>query len=171
MRLHSNRRICRERRHHENLKDRALRLLIALAFIFSYIESVLVIPVPVPGIKLGLANVVVVVALYQMGNLSAVFVSVIRVLLTGLTFGNPNMMLYSLAGCSLSLLVMILLKKTGRIGILGVSLAGGVMHNLGQIAGGGLCSGKHCGLFLSSRSAGFRAAPPDWPWEPPVGRR
>ena len=109
-------------------------LLIALAFIFSYIESVLVIPVPVPGIKLGLANVVVVVALYQMGNLSAVFVSVIRVLLTGLTFGNPNMMLYSLAGCSLSLLVMILLKKTGRIGILGVSLAGGVMHNLGQIA-------------------------------------
>ena len=109
-------------------------LLIALAFIFSYIDSVLVIPVPVPGIKLGLANVVVVVALYQMGNLSAVFVSVIRVLLTGLTFGNPNMMLYSLAGCSLSLLVMILLKKTGRIGILGVSLAGGVMHNLGQIA-------------------------------------
>lgn len=109
-------------------------LLIALAFIFSYIESVLVIPVPAPGIKLGLANVVVVVALYQMGNLSAVFVSVIRVLLTGLTFGNPNMMLYSLAGCSLSLLVMILLKKTGKIGILGVSLAGGVMHNLGQIA-------------------------------------
>ena len=117
-------------------------LLIALAFIFSYIESVLVIPVPVPGIKLGLANVVVVVALYQMGNLSAVFVSVIRVLLTGLTFGNPNMMLYSLTGCSLSLLVMILLKKTGKIGILGVSLAGGVMHNIGQIAAAAFALGN-----------------------------
>ncbi len=107
-------------------------LLIALAFIFSYIESVIAVPVPVPGIKLGLANVAVVTALYRMGGGSAVLVSVIRVVLSGLTFGNPAMMLYSLAGCSLSLVAMAALKKTGRFGLLGVSVAGGVMHNVGQ---------------------------------------
>ena len=117
-------------------------LLIALAFIFSYIENVLVPPVLIPGIKLGLANVVVVVALYRMGNLSALLVSVIRVLLSGLTFGNPNMMIYSFAGCSLSLLVMVLLKKTGKVGLLGVSLAGGVMHNIGQLAAAAFALGN-----------------------------
>ena len=117
-------------------------LLIALAFIFSYIENVLVPPVLIPGIKLGLANVVVVIALYRMGNLSAVLVSVIRVLLSGLTFGNPNMMIYSFAGCSLSLLVMVLLKKTGKVGLLGVSLAGGVMHNIGQLAAAAFALGN-----------------------------
>lgn len=117
-------------------------LLIALAFIFSYIENVLVPPVLIPGIKLGLANVVVVVALYRMGNLSAVLVSVIRVLLSGLTFGNPNMMIYSFAGCTLSLLVMVLLKKTGKVGLLGVSLAGGVMHNIGQLAAAAFALGN-----------------------------
>ena len=108
-------------------------LLIALAFIFSYIESVIAAPVPVPGVKLGLANVVVVAALYRMGNGAAVAVSVVRVILSGLTFNNALMMVYSLAGCTLSLLVMALLKKTKRFGIVGVSVAGGVMHNLGQL--------------------------------------
>ena len=109
-------------------------LLIALAFIFSYIESVIVVPVPVPGIKLGLANLVVVAALYRTGGKSAAVVSVIRVVLAGLTFNNPVMMLYSLAGCSLSLLLMVLLKRTERFSIVGVSVAGGAAHNLGQIA-------------------------------------
>lgn len=108
-------------------------LLIALAFIFSYIESVIAAPVPVPGIKLGLANLVVLAALYRMGNGPAAFVSVIRVILAGLTFNNAVMMLYSLAGCTLSLSIMVLLKKTGRFGMVGVSVAGGVMHNLGQL--------------------------------------
>ena len=109
-------------------------LLIALAFVFSYIESFIVIPVPVPGIKLGLANLVVIVALYRVGTAGAAFVSVVRVILAGLTFSNTVMMLYSLAGCSLSLIVMVLLKKTDRFGVTGVSVAGGVAHNLGQIA-------------------------------------
>ncbi|MCI8465771.1 MAG: Gx transporter family protein [Lachnospiraceae bacterium] len=108
-------------------------LLIALAFIFSYIESVLMVPVPVPGIKLGIANLVVLAALYRMGNGPAALVSVVRVVLAGLTFHHAAMMLYSLAGCTLSLLVMLLLKKTGRFGMVGVSVAGGVMHNLGQL--------------------------------------
>ena len=108
-------------------------LLIALAFIFSYIESVIMVPVPVPGIKLGLANLVVLAALYRLGNGPAVLVSVVRVVLAGLTFGSVMMMLYSLAGCTFSLLVMVFLKKSGRFGMVGVSVAGGVMHNLGQL--------------------------------------
>ena len=108
-------------------------LLIALAFFFSYIESVIMVPVPVPGVKPGLANLVVLAALYRMGNGPAVLVSVVRVVLAGLTFHNAMMMLYSLAGCTLSLFIMILLKRTGRFGMVGVSVAGGVMHNLGQL--------------------------------------
>ena len=108
-------------------------LLIALAFLFSYIESVVMVPLPVPGIKLGLANLVVLAALYRMGNGPAALVSVVRVVLAGLTFNNAVMMLYSLAGCTLSLLVMILLKRTDRFGMAGVSVAGGGMHNVGQL--------------------------------------
>ena len=108
-------------------------LLIALAFLFSYIESVVMVPLPVPGMKLGLANLVVLAALYRMGNGPAALVSVVRVVLAGLTFNNAVMMLYSLAGCTLSLLVMILLKRTDRFGMAGVSVAGGVMHNVGQL--------------------------------------
>ena len=108
-------------------------LLTALAFIFSYIENVIMVPVPVPGIKLGLANLVVLTALYRMGAVPAAFVSVVRVVLAGLTFHNPMMMLYSLAGCTLSLRVMILLKKNVRFGMMGDSVAGGVMHQLGQL--------------------------------------
>ncbi len=108
-------------------------LLTALAFIFSYIENMIMAPVPVPGIKLGLANLVVLAALYRMGNGPAALVSLVRVVLAGLTFQNAMTMLYSLAGCVLSLLSMILLKKTGRFGMTGVSVAGGVMHNLGQL--------------------------------------
>ena len=108
-------------------------LLIALAFLFSYIESVVMVPLPVPGIKLGLANLVVLAALYRMGNGPAALVSVVRVVLAGLTFNNAVMMLYSLAGCTLSLLVMILLKRTDRFGMAGVSVAGGLMHNVGQL--------------------------------------
>lgn len=108
--------------------------LIALAFVFSYIENTLAVPLWIPGIKLGLANVVVLAALYLLGVKSALFISVVRVLLSGMTFGSMTMVIYSLAGCSLSLLAMVLLKRTGRFGMPGVSVAGGVAHNMGQIA-------------------------------------
>lgn len=108
-------------------------LLIALAFVFSYIENLISIPVPVPGVKLGLANLVVLVCLYRIDGKSAVFVSVIRVALAGLLFHNMIMMIYSLCGCTMSLIVMLVLKKTDRFGITGVSVAGGVAHNMGQI--------------------------------------
>ncbi|MBE6014334.1 MAG: Gx transporter family protein [Lachnospiraceae bacterium] len=108
-------------------------LLIALAFIFSYIEFLLPINLGVPGVKLGLANLVVMIALYTMGVGDAAAISLIRLVLVGITFGNFAAFAYSLAGAVLSLLVMIIAKKTDKLSTLGVSVLGGVFHNVGQI--------------------------------------
>lgn len=108
-------------------------LLIALAFIFSYIEFLLPINLGVPGVKLGLANLVVMIALYTMGIGDAAAISLIRLVLVGITFGNFAAFAYSLAGAALSLLVMIIAKKTDKLSTLGVSVLGGVFHNVGQI--------------------------------------
>lgn len=108
-------------------------MLIALAFIFSYIESMFPMPVPIPGVKLGLANLVNVVGLYSVGAAGTAAVSLIRIVLVGFTFSNMFSMFYSLAGGSLSLAVMILAKKTGVFGKVGVSILGGIFHNIGQL--------------------------------------
>ena len=105
----------------------------ALALIFSYVEAIIPYNPGVPGIKLGIANVVTVVALYKFGAKDALTVSVIRVVLAGLLFNGVFGMLYSLAGALLSLLGMILLKKTDLFSVVGVSMAAGVLHNLGQL--------------------------------------
>ena len=107
-------------------------LLVALAFILSYVERL--IPVPgIPGVKLGLANIVVLVALYKLGVKEAFSLAMIRILLVGFTFGNMFSMLYSLSGGILSCLTMILLKKSNHFSMTTVSISGGVMHNVGQI--------------------------------------
>lgn len=108
-------------------------MLVALGFVFGFVEFMLPINLGIPGVKLGLANLVTVVALYTMGPAEAIAVSVVRVMLSGFTFGSISMMLYSLAGALLSFGVMALLKKTGKFGIIGVSTAGGVAHNVGQL--------------------------------------
>ena len=108
-------------------------MLTALAFVFSYIEFLLPINLGVPGIKLGLANLVVIVALYLMNVRVACTLSFVRILLTGLTFGNPASMIYSLAGGMLSLAIMIMAKKSDFFSVTGVSVLGGVFHNVGQI--------------------------------------
>lgn len=105
----------------------------ALAFVFSYIESLLPINLGIPGVKLGLANLVVIVALYLIGVKSACILSMVRIVLMGFTFGNPASMIYSLAGGVLSLFVMILAKKIKFFSVTGVSVLGGVFHNIGQI--------------------------------------
>lgn len=108
-------------------------MLIAVALILSYVESML----PsffVPGVKLGLANVAVVFALFACGKGSAAFVSLVRVLAVGVLFGSAASFIYSLSGAILSLFVMMILRKTGVFSVLGVSLAGGVAHNVGQLA-------------------------------------
>lgn len=109
-------------------------LLVALAFMFSYIEVLVPIPVGIPGIKLGLANGVVLTALYLLGTPTAFAVGLVRVGLAGLVFGSPVSMLYSLCGSLLSLGVMWLCRRTDRFSVVGVSIAGGVAHNVGQLA-------------------------------------
>ncbi len=111
----------------------ALGLCVALAMIMSYIESLFPLNFAVPGIKMGLANIVIIFLLYRIGFGAACAVSLIRVFLVSLLFGNAMMMAYSLAGAALSLSIMLVLKKCGKFSVIGVSIAGGVAHNAGQI--------------------------------------
>jgi heptaprenyl diphosphate synthase len=106
----------------------------ALAMIFSYIEVLIPINFGIPGMKLGLANLVVVVSLYTVGAPMAFAISMIRILLVSVTFGSLAAMLYSLAGGILSFAGMVLLKKIPDFSMIGVSVAGGILHNIGQLA-------------------------------------
>ena len=108
-------------------------LLIALAMVLSWLESLVPVSAAVPGMKLGLTNLVVIFALYRMRNRDAAIISFVRVLLVSFTFGNAYAFAYSMAGAVLSLLIMLALKKSGQFSTVGVSIAGGVGHNLGQI--------------------------------------
>jgi len=105
-------------------------MLVALAFIFSYIEHLIPLPLPT-GVKLGAANIVILTTLYFMGWKEALAISFVRIVLSGFAFG-VNTVPYSLAGGLLSLLVMVFMKKSGRFGLVGVSVLGGVCHNIGQ---------------------------------------
>ena len=101
----------------------------ALALIFSYVETLIPINFGIPGVKLGLANLVIVIALYKMKLTEVYLLSVVRVLLSGFIFGNYFSIIYSLAGGLLSLTVMALLKKSKGFSVMGISVAGGVFHN------------------------------------------
>ena len=109
-------------------------LFASLALLLAYVEHLLP-PVfaAVPGIKLGLPNVVVVFVLYSLGVKRAALISFTRVFVSALMFGSAVTLAYSVAGATLSLLVMGILKKTDKFSSVGVSVAGGVSHNLGQI--------------------------------------
>ena len=108
-------------------------LLIALALVLSYLESLVPLSFAVPGIKMGLPNIVVVFALYRLGWKRAALVSLLRVLLVSVLFGSVLSLAYSAAGAALSLLVMLGLKRSGRFGCTGVSVAGAVAHNAAQV--------------------------------------
>lgn len=108
-------------------------LMVALAFIFSYVETLLPV-VGIPGIKLGLANLVVLITLCLLRPRDALAISLIRILLVGFTFGSPASMLYSLAGGLVSLGIMVLCHRSEKFSLLGISIAGGVSHNLAQLA-------------------------------------
>ena len=105
----------------------------ALALIFSYVETLIPINFGIPGVKLGLANLVIVIALYKMKLTEVYLLSVVRVLLSGFIFGNYFSIIYSLAGGLLSLTVMALLKKSKGFSVMGIIVAGGVFHNVGQL--------------------------------------
>ena len=105
----------------------------SLALIFSYVEAIIPYNPGIPGVKLGIANIVTVIALYKFGWKDAAAVSVIRIVIAGLLFNGVFGMLYALAGAAVSFIGMVLLKKTNLFSIAGVSMAGGVLHNLGQL--------------------------------------
>lgn len=105
----------------------------ALALIFSYVETLIPIHLGIPGVKLGLANLIIVITLYKMGTKEAYILSIVRVVLAGFIFGNMFSILYSMSGGLLSLSVMTLLKKTDKFSVMGISMAGGVFHNVGQL--------------------------------------
>lgn len=109
-------------------------LLTAAALALSWLESLLPPVGLLPGMKLGLANIVVLYALYRLSLREAAVLALVRALLAAATFGNAFSLAYSLAGAGLSLAVMAGLKRLDRFSILGVSAAGGVCHNLGQLA-------------------------------------
>ena len=105
----------------------------ALALMFSYIETMIPIQFGVPGIKLGFANIMIVIMLYKSSAKEALLLSIVRIMLSGFLFGNLSSILYSIAGGVFSLGIMTLLKKQGSFSVIGVSVAGGVSHNVGQL--------------------------------------
>ena len=108
-------------------------LLTALGLIIGYIEFLIPIPLGIPGVKPGFANIVIVWALYTLGAVEALMINGMRIFLSGFLFGNFSMILYSLAGAAVSFLCMCLAKKSGLFSMTGVSMIGGVMHNMGQL--------------------------------------
>ena len=110
-----------------------LGVFLALALILSYVESLIPFYFGIPGVKLGLTNLIVVVMLYLSGTKEAFGISMMRIILAGFLFGNLFSILYSAAGGILSFLVMYLLNKTKKFHVVSVSVAGGVSHNIGQL--------------------------------------
>ena len=108
-------------------------VLVALAMILSYIEVLIPLPVGIPGVKPGLANLVVFFALYSMSAGEAFLISMVRIVLVSITFGNGSAFLYSMAGGILSFLVMWIFQKKDFLLPAGVSIAGGIAHNVGQL--------------------------------------
>ncbi|MCC8025132.1 MAG: Gx transporter family protein [Clostridium sp.] len=107
-------------------------LLIALAVVLGYVESLVPVYLGAPGVKLGLANLVTMISLYCMGVKETIVINGVRILFTGFTFGPPSTILFGAAGAALSLFVMYVCKKYKLFGMVGVSILGGVAHNVGQ---------------------------------------
>ena len=117
-------------------------MLAALALALSYIEGMFPLPVPLPGIKPGLANIVTVYALYALGARSALAILLVRVLLGAMFAGNASALMYSLLGGFAAMLAMILLRRIDKLSIYGVSIGGAAAHNCGQVAAAVLTLGS-----------------------------
>ncbi len=108
-------------------------MLLALAMILSYVEAIIPINIGVPGVKLGLPNIVTVIGLYSIGPVPTLIISALRILLVSILFGNTMTLAYSVSGFVLSLVTMVLLMKIGGFQRTVISVTGGVMHNVGQL--------------------------------------
>lgn len=119
----------------QSLSRRTARLgvLVTLGILFGYIESLIFIPIRIPGIKMGISNIVSVVSLYLLGPIDALVVSILRVLLSGILFGSGFSILYSISGAIISFLLMFFAYKHNIFSVIGVSVIGGVAHNIGQL--------------------------------------
>lgn len=119
-------------------------LLTAVAMIFSYVESLIPLPLPFPGIKLGLANLILLLVLYRKGFRTTFLLSLLRNFLTAITFGNFFALLYSIAGSFFSITIMSLLKKhSHHLSPLSISACGGIAHTMGQLLVAGCVVGFH----------------------------
>lgn len=114
-------------------KTAFLSVMIAFAMILSYIEYLVPFYFGAPGIKLGLANFIIVLMIYRFGWKEALTINVTRIILSGFLFGNLFAVIYSIAGALISFLFMLLIKRIKGFSILGVSICGGVTHNVGQL--------------------------------------
>lgn len=114
-------------------KTAFMGLLLAFALILSYVETLIPFQTGIPGVKLGLANLAVVLCLYLFTWKETILLTTLKAILSGLLFGNLFMIIYSLAGAWISCIIMIILKRTGWFHVPIVSVAGGVMHNMGQL--------------------------------------
>lgn len=125
----------KEKKRETALTSRAavLGVILALALVLSYVESLIPFYFGIPGVKLGLTNLVIVLMLFCMGTKEALLISVLRILLSGFLFGNLFSILYSFAGGLLSFLVMFLLRRFTSLHVTSVSVAGGITHNIGQL--------------------------------------
>ncbi len=108
-------------------------LLLAFSLILSYIEVLIPFQPGIPGIKLGLANLAVLLCLYLIGIREAILLTLVKAVITGFLFGNLSMIMYSLSGAFFSIIIMILMKKSGMFHLPVISAMGGVMHNVGQL--------------------------------------
>ena len=124
-----------------------MALSVSFALILSFIESKIPAFVAIPGVKVGLANIAVIFTLYRLGIKEAIAVSIIRVLLVSMLFGSPVSLIYSISGAVLSLAVMILMKRFLPFGEVAVSVSGGVMHNVGQIAAASVMLGTNVVVY------------------------
>ncbi len=117
----------------QNRKITQLGLFTAIAIIFGYVEMLIPIPFPVPGIKLGLANLSILYILLRYTWKEAAVVSAVRIIIVGLMFGSMFSIIYSLAGAAVSLMVMTLLLRFTKSSVPAVSISGGIAHNIGQL--------------------------------------
>lgn len=114
-------------------KTAYMGVFLSFALILSYVESLIPFFFGVPGMKLGLANLAVMLALYLFGGREAFLLNILRILLSSVLFGNMSVFFYSAAGGFFSFIVMLFMKKVKRFSMIGVSMGGGVFHNVGQI--------------------------------------
>jgi heptaprenyl diphosphate synthase len=125
----------------------ALALTTSFALILSFIESRIPTFVPIPGVKVGLANIAVIFALYKFGIWEAVAISGVRVILSSMLFGTPVSLIYSITGAVFSLTLMIVLKKFTPLSEVTISISGGIMHNVGQITAASIMLGTNVVIY------------------------